>query len=150
MGFFSALAVIPLITLASPLQMNWLDALLILIFGFLFTIVSSRLTGEIGTLRYGIKPMVLVGLKASIWSIPTYLVDTGINGHYTKRPDGSEVKKYEVTKAVLMSYIIKVIFRPWSLVVFGVLVPYDLENLRADMNTFIEVAIIRLIRLRSY
>ena len=36
-----------------------------------------------------------------------YLVDPGINGTHTKRPDGSEVKKYDAPKAVLMSYIIK-------------------------------------------
>ena len=54
-----------------------------------------------------------------------YLVDPGINGTYTKRPDGTEVKKFDAPKAVLMSYIIKGILDqklPWSLVLFGVMI----------------------------
>ena len=49
-----------------------------------------------------------------------YLVDPGINGRFHTRPDGSEVKKYDAPKAVLMSYIIKGILDqqlPWTLVV---------------------------------
>jgi len=59
-----------------------------------------------------------------------YLVDPGINGQYTKRPDGSEVKKYDAPKAVLMSYIIKGILDrqlPWTLVLFGVMISIVLE-----------------------
>ncbi|GGC58950.1 OPT family oligopeptide transporter [Undibacterium terreum] len=59
-----------------------------------------------------------------------YLVDPGINGAYNKRPDGSEVKKYDAPKAVLMSYIIKGILDrqlPWSLVLFGVMIALVLE-----------------------
>jgi hypothetical protein len=59
-----------------------------------------------------------------------YLVDPGINGHYSKRPDGSEVKKYDAPKAVLMSYIIKGILDqqlPWTLVLFGVMIAVVLE-----------------------
>ncbi|GAB2870250.1 hypothetical protein GCM10027277_44420 [Pseudoduganella ginsengisoli] len=59
-----------------------------------------------------------------------YLVDPGINGHYSKRPDGSEVKKYDAPKAVLMSYIIKGILDqqlPWTLVLFGVMIALILE-----------------------
>ena len=37
------------ITLAPPLHMNLLGAILIVVFGFLFVTVSSRLTGEIGS-----------------------------------------------------------------------------------------------------
>jgi uncharacterized oligopeptide transporter (OPT) family protein len=44
-----ALAIIAIITFATPLHMNFLGALLILVFGFLFVTVSSRLTGEIGS-----------------------------------------------------------------------------------------------------
>src|SRR4029453_13083001 len=36
-----------------------------------------------------------------------YLVDPGINGTVTKRPDGSEVRKFDAPKATLVSYIIK-------------------------------------------
>lgn len=59
-----------------------------------------------------------------------YLVDPGINGQYHTRPDGSEVKKYDAPKAVLMSYIIKGILGhqlPWTLVLFGVMVAVVLE-----------------------
>jgi len=59
-----------------------------------------------------------------------YLVDPGINGAYTKRPDGTEVKKFDAPKAVLMSYIIKGIFDrqlPWSLVLFGAMIALVLE-----------------------
>jgi uncharacterized oligopeptide transporter (OPT) family protein len=54
-----------------------------------------------------------------------YLVDPGINGQFHTRPDGSEVKKYDAPKAVLMSYIIKGILDqqlPWTLVLFGVMI----------------------------
>jgi len=43
------MVIITAITLATPLHMNLLGALLILVFGFLFSTVSSRLTGEIGS-----------------------------------------------------------------------------------------------------
>ncbi|PRC95224.1 OPT family oligopeptide transporter [Solimicrobium silvestre] len=59
-----------------------------------------------------------------------YLVDPGINGTHTKRPDGSEVKKFDAPKAVLMSYIIKGILDrqlPWELVLFGVMIAVILE-----------------------
>lgn len=59
-----------------------------------------------------------------------WLVDPGINGHYNKRPDGTEVKKYDAPKAVLMSYIIKGILDqqlPWTLVLFGVMIAVVLE-----------------------
>ena len=59
-----------------------------------------------------------------------YLVDPGINGTHNKRPDGSEVKKYDAPKAVLISYIIKGILDgelPWALVLFGVIIALTLE-----------------------
>jgi putative OPT family oligopeptide transporter len=59
-----------------------------------------------------------------------YLVDPGINGTHNKRPDGTEVKKYDAPKAVLMSYIIKGILDqelPWTLVLFGVMIALVLE-----------------------
>jgi uncharacterized oligopeptide transporter (OPT) family protein len=59
-----------------------------------------------------------------------WLVDPGINGTHTKRPDGSEVKKYDAPKAVLMSYIIKGILDrelPWTLVLLGVMIAVVLE-----------------------
>ena len=45
------------------------------------------------------------------------LVDPGINGVYTKRADGTEVRKFDAPKATLMSYIIKGILDrrlPWG------------------------------------
>jgi hypothetical protein len=59
-----------------------------------------------------------------------YLVDPGINGSVTKRPDGSEVKKFEAPKRTLVSYIIKGILSqklPWALVLFGVMIAIVLE-----------------------
>ena len=59
-----------------------------------------------------------------------YLVDPGINGTHSKRPDGTEVRKYDAPKAVLMSYIIKGILDqqlPWALVMFGVMIALILE-----------------------
>ncbi|MEO7493735.1 MAG: oligopeptide transporter, OPT family [Massilia sp.] len=59
-----------------------------------------------------------------------YLVDPGINGTHKTRPNGTEVKKYDAPKAVLMSYIIKGILDqqlPWTLVLLGVMVAIVLE-----------------------
>jgi uncharacterized oligopeptide transporter (OPT) family protein len=59
-----------------------------------------------------------------------WLVDPGINGAFTKRPDGSEVRKYAAPKATLMSYIIKGILDrqlPWALVLLGVFIAVTLE-----------------------
>lgn len=61
---------------------------------------------------------------------PVYFVDPGINGTHTARPDGSEVRKYDAPKAVLMSYIIKGILDrhlPWGLVLCGVMIAVVLE-----------------------
>jgi putative OPT family oligopeptide transporter len=59
-----------------------------------------------------------------------YLVDPGINGVHTTRPDGSKVTKYDSPKAVLVSYIIKGILNgqlPWALVLMGVMIAVVLE-----------------------
>jgi putative OPT family oligopeptide transporter len=59
-----------------------------------------------------------------------WLVDPGINGTHHKRPDGSDVKKYDAPKAVLVSYIIKGILDqqlPWTLVLLGVMISIVLE-----------------------
>ncbi len=59
-----------------------------------------------------------------------WLVDPGINGVYTKRDDGTPVRKFEAPKATLMSYIIKGILDrklPWALVLFGVMIAVVLE-----------------------
>jgi uncharacterized oligopeptide transporter (OPT) family protein len=59
-----------------------------------------------------------------------YLADPGINGTVTKRPDGTEVRKFDAPKATLMSYIIKGILDrklPWGLVLFGVMIAVVLE-----------------------
>jgi putative OPT family oligopeptide transporter len=59
-----------------------------------------------------------------------YYVDPGINGTFTKRPDGTEVIKWQAPKAVLVSYIIKGILHgqlPWALVLFGVMISVVLE-----------------------
>lgn len=51
-----------MITFATPLHMNFLGALLILVFGFLFATVSSRLTGEIGSSSNPISGMAVATL----------------------------------------------------------------------------------------
>ena len=59
-----------------------------------------------------------------------WLVDPGINGTFNKRPDGSEVRKFDAPKATLMSYIIKGILDrhlPWGLVLLGVMIAVVLE-----------------------
>lgn len=61
---------------------------------------------------------------------PVWLADPGINGAYTKRPDGSEVRKFNAPKATLVSYIIKGILDrklPWDLVLFGAMIALVLE-----------------------
>lgn len=50
------------IVLAKPLQMNLLGAMLIVVFGFLFVTVSSRLTGEIGSSSNPISGMTVATL----------------------------------------------------------------------------------------
>ena len=63
--------------------------------------------------------------SAAVW-----LVDPGINGNFTKRPDGTEAQKLLAPKATLMSYIIKGILGgklPWGLVLFGVMTAVVLE-----------------------
>jgi putative OPT family oligopeptide transporter len=59
-----------------------------------------------------------------------WLVDPGINGVHPRRPDGTEVRKFDAPKATLMSYIIKGILDrhlPWGLVLFGVMIALTLE-----------------------
>jgi putative OPT family oligopeptide transporter len=59
-----------------------------------------------------------------------WLVDPGINGTVTRRPDGTEVRKFDAPKATLMSYIIKGILDrqlPWALVLLGVFIAITLE-----------------------
>ncbi|MEO8217835.1 MAG: oligopeptide transporter, OPT family [Acidobacteriota bacterium] len=61
---------------------------------------------------------------------PVYLVDPGINGSHTSRPDGTIVNKFSAPKATLMSYIIKGILGgalPWGLVLLGVMIAIVLE-----------------------
>src|SRR5206468_4905795 len=56
------LGIIAVITFATPLHMNLLGALLILVFGFLFATVSSRLTGEVGSSSNPISGMAVATL----------------------------------------------------------------------------------------
>ncbi|MBL9215300.1 MAG: oligopeptide transporter, OPT family [Opitutaceae bacterium] len=62
---------------------------------------------------------------AAVW-----LVDPGINGAYTERPDGSTVRKFDAPKATLVSYIIKGILDrqlPWALVLLGVMIAVTMQ-----------------------
>jgi putative OPT family oligopeptide transporter len=59
-----------------------------------------------------------------------WLVDPGINGEFTRRPDGSEVRKFDAPKARLMSEIIKGILErklAWTLTLLGVMIAVVLE-----------------------
>jgi uncharacterized oligopeptide transporter (OPT) family protein len=59
-----------------------------------------------------------------------WLVDPGINGRFTTRPDGSEVRKFDAPKATLMSYIIRGVLDkelPWGLVLLGVMIALTVE-----------------------
>jgi putative OPT family oligopeptide transporter len=56
------LVLIIVIRLSSSLHMNWLGALLIVLFGFIFVTVSSRLTGEIGSSSNPISGMTVATL----------------------------------------------------------------------------------------
>ena len=59
-----------------------------------------------------------------------WLVDPGINGRFTTRPDGSEVRKFDAPKATLMSYIIRGVLDsqlPWGLVLLGVMLALTVE-----------------------
>jgi len=65
------------------------------------------------------------GSRQAVW-----LVDPGINGAFTTRPDGTQVRKFDAPKATLMSYIIKGMLGgklPWGLVLFGVMIAVVLE-----------------------
>ncbi len=59
-----------------------------------------------------------------------WLVDPGINGVHDKRPDGTEVRKFDAPKATLVSYIIKGILDrelPWELILFGAAIALLME-----------------------
>ena len=69
------------IMLASPLHMNLVGALLIVLLGFLFVTVSSRLTGEIGSTSNPISGMTVATLLLTClvflavgWTGPSYYV----------------------------------------------------------------------------
>ncbi|MEP6903276.1 MAG: oligopeptide transporter, OPT family [Actinomycetota bacterium] len=68
-----------------------------------------------------------------------YLVDPGINGKLTARPDLSDAPKYDAPKATLMSYIIKGILSqelPWGLVLIGAMTAIVLELTGAPALAF--------------
>jgi putative OPT family oligopeptide transporter len=75
------LALVAAILMARSLHMNILGALLIVVFGFLFVTVSSRLTGEIGSSSNPISGMTVATLLLTCliflalgWTGPTYYV----------------------------------------------------------------------------
>jgi putative OPT family oligopeptide transporter len=74
-------ALVAAIMLARPLHMNLLGAILIVILGFLFVTVSSRLTGEIGSSSNPISGMTVATLLLTClvflvigWTGPSYYV----------------------------------------------------------------------------
>jgi putative OPT family oligopeptide transporter len=78
---FGSLALIIAIVLAPPLHMNVVGATLIVVLGFLFVTVSSRLTGEIGSSSNPISGMTVATLLLTClvfvvvgWTGPAYYV----------------------------------------------------------------------------
>ena len=78
---YGSLALVVAIVLATPLRMNVLGAILIVLFGFLFVTVSSRLTGEIGSSSNPISGMTVATLLLTCliflvlgWTGPGYYV----------------------------------------------------------------------------
>ncbi|HEY1956928.1 MAG TPA: OPT/YSL family transporter [Polyangiaceae bacterium] len=78
---WGSLALVIAIVLATPLRMNIAGAVLIVLFGFLFVTVSSRLTGEIGSSSNPISGMTVATLLLTCliflvigWTGPTYYV----------------------------------------------------------------------------
>src|SRR5437773_3148373 len=78
---FGRLALVIAIWLAQPLHMNLVGALLIVVLGFLFVTVSSRLTGEIGSSSNPISGMTVATLLLTClvfvvvgWTGPAYYV----------------------------------------------------------------------------
>ena len=79
--FVGSLVLVVAIMLARPLHMNLLGASLIVVLGFLFVTVSSRLTGEIGSSSNPISGMTVATLLLTClvfllvgWTGPTYYV----------------------------------------------------------------------------
>jgi putative OPT family oligopeptide transporter len=79
--FFGSLALVGAIMLARPLHMNLLGASLLVVLGFLFVTVSSRLTGEIGSSSNPISGMTVATLLLTClaflivgWTGPNYYV----------------------------------------------------------------------------
>jgi uncharacterized oligopeptide transporter (OPT) family protein len=78
---FGSLALVVAIVLATPLHMNLVGAILIVVLGFLFVTVSSRLTGEIGSSSNPISGMTVATLLLTClvfvlvgWTGPSYYV----------------------------------------------------------------------------
>ncbi len=78
---FGVCGLIGAILSAGTLHMNWLGAILIVVLGFLFVTVSSRLTGEIGSSSNPISGMTVATLLLTClaflgvgWTGPTYYV----------------------------------------------------------------------------
>jgi putative OPT family oligopeptide transporter len=76
-----SVALVAMIMLASSLRMNLVGAVLIVVFGFLFVTVSSRLTGEIGSSSNPISGMTVATLLLTClvflelhWTGPSYYV----------------------------------------------------------------------------
>ncbi|MGI6346522.1 MAG: OPT family oligopeptide transporter [Limisphaerales bacterium] len=68
-----------------------------------------------------------------------YMVDPGVNGTYSTRPDGSVVPKFGAPQATLMATIIKGILSrelPWGLVLTGVVIAVLLEMCKVPSLAF--------------
>jgi uncharacterized oligopeptide transporter (OPT) family protein len=98
------------------------------------TLVGPQARGDAGSYRVWHKTDDVGGPAGKYFvndrGEAVWLVDPGINGAYNKRPDGSEVRKFDAPKATLVSYIIKGILDqklPWALVLLGVMIAVTLQ-----------------------
>ncbi|MDQ2746774.1 MAG: OPT/YSL family transporter, partial [Acidobacteriota bacterium] len=107
-------------------------------------LTGSQATTDPNTYRSWHKTTNDGGVPAGKYLVDTtgeikYLVDPGINGKLSSRPDLTDAPKYDAPKATLMSYIIKGILSrelPWGLVLIGAMIAIMLELTGAPALAF--------------
>jgi uncharacterized oligopeptide transporter (OPT) family protein len=62
---FGALGLVAMVALVPIFQVGWLGAVMILVFGFLFSVVSSRVTGEVGSTSNPLSGMTIAVLMGT-------------------------------------------------------------------------------------
>jgi putative OPT family oligopeptide transporter len=62
---FGALGLVAMVALVPAFQIDWIGAVMILVFGFLFSVVSSRVTGEVGSTSNPLSGMTIAVLMGT-------------------------------------------------------------------------------------